>query len=315
VSICFVTGGAGFIGSHLVRGLLAAGHAVRVLDDFSTGHRANLAEVADQVELIEGSICDPATLTRCMRGVEFVFHVAARASVPRSVEQPFEAHDINATATLRVLLAARDAGAQRVIYSASSSAYGDTPTLPKREDMPSLPLSPYAISKFVGEQYCTVFAGLYGLQTVSLRYFNVFGPRQDPNSPYAAVMPAFITHLLRGEPPIIFGDGEQSRDFCYVENVVDANLRAAKAPKLGGAVVNIACGERATLNEILTEMNRVLGTHITAEYRPARAGDVRHSLADITAAQKLLGYVPRVKLAEGLRRTIAWYQQQARPGG
>lgn len=312
MSLCLVTGGAGFIGSHVVRRLLGEGRRVRVLDDLSTGHKRNLADLLDRVELVEADICDAGAVSSAMRGVELVFHLAARASVPRSVEQPRQSHDINVNGTFNLLMAARDAGTvRRFVYSASSSAYGDTPVLPKREDMAPLPLSPYAVSKLVGEYYARVFSQVYGLETISLRYFNVFGPRQDPASQYAAVVPAFVTRMCRGERPVIFGDGEQSRDFCYIDNVVDANLRGATAPGLRGEVVNIACGERITLNDMVREINRALGTSLEPEYRPARAGDVKHSLADIAAAQRVIGYEPRVRFAEGLQRAIAWYREHA----
>jgi UDP-glucose 4-epimerase len=309
VSLYLVTGGAGFIGSHLVRALLADGHRVRVLDDLSTGYRHNLAEVEAGIELIVGDIRDLSTVRRCMQGVEAVFHLAACASVPRSVADPQRAHEVNATGTLTLLLAARDAGIRRFIYSASSSAYGDTPALPKHEDLAPQPLSPYAASKLAGEHYCRCFAVCYGMQTVSLRYFNVFGPRQDPASPYAAAIPAFVSRMLRGQRPIIYGDGEQSRDFCHVDNVVHANLLALAASELRGEVVNIACGQRISLNEIIRLLNRLLGTDLEPEYQPPRVGDVRHSLADLTAARRLLGYEPKVFFEEGLSRSIDWYRQ------
>ncbi|MGE0479805.1 MAG: SDR family oxidoreductase [Phycisphaerae bacterium] len=309
MSLCLVTGGAGFIGSHLVRGLLQRGRAVRVLDDFSTGHRKNIAELEGRIELVEGDICDAAAVARAMHGVETVFHLAARASVPRSVQYPRQAHDVNITGTFNVLLAARDAGARRVVYSASSSAYGDTPALPKREDMIPRPQSPYAVSKLTGEHYAAVFARVYGLKTCSLRYFNVFGPRQDPSSAYAAVIPAFVSRMLRGERPVVFGDGEQSRDFCFVDNVVHANLLAAEAPDVNGEVVNVACGERTTLNQILKQLNELLGTNIQAEYNDPRPGDVKHSLADLEAAKRVIGYTPQVFFSDGLRRAISWYRE------
>lgn len=311
MSLCLVTGGAGFIGGHLVRRLLEQGRRVRVLDDFSTGLRQNIADIETQIELIVGDIANPDAARRAMQGVETVFHLAARASVPRSIEQPQPTHEVNVNGTLNLLLAAKQAGTRRFVYSASSSAYGDTPTLPKREDMVPSPLSPYAVSKLVGEYYCTVFSRVYGLETVSLRYFNVFGPRQDPNSPYAAVMPAFFSRMLRGERPVIFGDGEQSRDFCFIENVVNANVLAAEAQALQGEVVNIGCGQQTTLNEIVARINELLGTKITPEYREARVGDVKHSLADIGAARRVLGYEPRVTVLEGLRRSHEWYRRAA----
>lgn len=309
MSVHLVTGGAGFIGSHLVRSLVADGLPVRVLDDFSTGQRRNLADVADRVEVTEGSICDAAAVRSAMRGVETVFHLAARSSVPRSVEQPRETNETNVNGTLNLLLAARDAGVRRFVYSSSSSAYGETPKLPKIETDAPAPISPYAVSKLAAEHYCTCFAKVYGLATVSLRYFNVFGPRQDPNSPYAAVIPAFLSRMVRGQRPVIFGDGEQSRDFCYIDNVVAANRLAARAEGLSGAAVNIACGERTTLNEIVGRINDLLGTRLEPEYREPRPGDVRHSLADIDAAKRVLGFRPQVMFGEGLRRTLEWYRQ------
>ncbi len=310
---CLVTGGAGFIGSHLVRRLLELGERVRVLDDFSTGRRSNLAGLEQNCELIEGDIRDRGLVQGCMHGVEVVFHLAARASVPRSVEQPLAAHEVNVTGTLNLLLAAREAGVRRFVYSSSSAAYGDTPTLPKSEEMAPQPQSPYAVSKLAGEYYCTCFARVYGLSTISLRYFNVFGPRQDPDSPYAAAIPAFLARMLRGQPPIIYGDGEQSRDFCYIDNVVEANLRAAGAAGGGGEVVNIACGERITLNAIVALINRRLGTDLSPLYEPPRPGDVRHSLAALERARAVLGYEPRIMFAEGLERTIEWYRRQTPP--
>ena len=308
MSMCLVTGGAGFIGSHIVRRLLETGRAVRVLDDLSTGKRDNLAPVLPQIDFVEGTIGDAALVERCTRGVEIVFHLAARASVPRSVEQPRPANDVNVTGTLNLLIAATNARVRRFVYSASSSAYGDTPTLPKYVDMRPQPLSPYAVSKLAAEHYCTCWSHVYGLSTVSLRYFNVFGPRQDPKGAYAAVIPAFVSRMLQSERPIIYGDGEQSRDFCYIDNVVGANLRAAEAPDLHGQVANVACGERTTLNEIVANINVLLGTSIEPEYQPPRKGDVRHSLADISEARALLGYEPTILFPEGLRRSIDWYK-------
>ena len=304
-----VTGGAGFIGGHLVERLVSLGRQVRVFDDLSTGRRRNLAAVEDDIEFIEGSICDPNALARVSVGVDAVFHLAAQGSVPRSVDEPRKAHEINATGTLNVLIAARDAGARRVVYSASSAAYGETPTLPKVETITPQPLSPYAVSKLAGEHYCSCFSTVYGLSTISLRYFNVFGPRQDPNSQYAAAIPAFVTRLVAGQPPIIYGDGEQSRDFCYIENVVSANVLAADAEHARGEVVNIACGERITLNRIIELINLHLGEDITPEYQPPRAGDVRHSLADVSVAKSVIGYEPKVMFAEGLARSIEWYRR------
>lgn len=319
MSVCLVTGGAGFIGSHIVRRLVDLGHRVRVLDNFSTGRRDNLADVESQIELVIGDIGEGTACERCADGAEIIFHLAALGSVPRSVERPRETHNVNLTGTFNMLMAARKGRARRFIYSASSSAYGDTPVLPKSVDMRPMPLSPYAVTKLAGEYYTTAFSRVYGMETVSLRYFNVFGPRQDPNSQYAAVIPAWVAALLRGAAPIVYGDGEQSRDFCYVDNVVDANLAAAglvpgmaEGQRLDGAVVNIACGEQTTLNRMLGMLNDLLGTRIAAEYRERRRGDVMHSLADISDARRLIGYEPRVFFADGLRRTVEWYQSQAR---
>lgn len=312
MSLCLVTGGAGFIGGHLVRRLLDLGCRVRVLDNFSTGHKRNLDDLADRIELNEGDICNEAAVARCLRGVDTVFHLAARASVPRSVEFPVEANHANVTGTLNLLVAARDARARRFVYSASSAAYGDTPTLPKVEHMSPQPLSPYAVSKLAAEYYCSCFSHVYGLETISLRYFNIFGPRQDPNSAYAAAIPAFVSRMVRGESPVIYGDGEQSRDFCYVDNAVEANVLAMTAPKLSGEVVNIACGEHITLNAIVAMINRHLGTNVAPRYEPARAGDVRRSLAALDAARRVLGYAPRIMFAEGLSRSLAWYRESGR---
>jgi len=303
-----VTGGGGFIGSHIVARLLSLGHGVRVLDDFSTGRRENLTEVKDRIEIIEGDLRDLDTVRRAVAGTTWVFHQAALPSVARSVEDPLLTDAVNVQGTLHVLLAARDARVRRVIYAASSSAYGDTQTLPKVETMPASPLSPYALQKYAGEEYCRMFTRLYGLETVALRYFNVFGPRQDPASTYAAVIPKFIGMLVRGEPPTVHGDGEQSRDFTYIDNVVDANLLAAESATAPGEVINVACGERITLNRLLDRIRVILGISTKAVHGPPRPGDVLHSLADIGKAEKLLGYKPRVSLDEGLRRTIDFFQ-------
>lgn len=300
-----ITGGAGFIGSNLAEALVKAGHRVRILDNFATGARANLAAVAGDVELLEGDLRDPASVEQAVRGVEVVFHQAALPSVARSLEDPATTHAVNATGTLLLLQAARRAGVRRVVYASSSSVYGDSPTLPKREEMPTQPKSPYAVSKLAGEGYCQVFAAALGLETVSLRYFNIFGPRQDPASPYAAVIPKFLAAMRRGERPVIFGDGKQSRDFTYVENAVRANLLAATAPEASGEVINVACGARVTLLELVEHLNRLLGTHLTPAFAPPRPGDVRHSQADLTRAAALLGYHPTVDFPEGLARTAA----------
>lgn len=309
MAIHLVTGGAGFIGSSIAEALLAKGERVRILDDFSSGRRQNLESLKGNVEVVEGSIVDAATVANVMKGVEIVFHQAAIPSVARSVDEPVPSMNVNVTGTTVVLDAARHAKVRRVVFAASSSAYGDTPTLPKIETMVAAPLSPYAISKLTGEQLMTVFSQLYGLETVSLRYFNVFGPRQDPNSQYAAVIPNFIKAAIRRERPQVFGDGEQTRDFCFIENTVAANLlAAATSKKLTGEIVNIAVGERISLNTLLAEIARIAGVDLKADYLPARIGDVRDSLASIEAARDLLGYDPKVKVAEGLERTFAAFR-------
>jgi nucleoside-diphosphate-sugar epimerase len=305
-----VTGGAGFIGSHIAGALSQTGARVRVLDDLSTGHVENLEDIGGRVEFVRAGLLDADALARALEGVELVFHEAAIPSVPRSVENPEETHRACVEGTFALLVAARAAGVRRVVYAASSSAYGDQPTLPKVEDMAPQPLSPYAAAKLVGEYYCQVWARTYGFETVSLRYFNVFGPRQDPGSQYSGVISRFIAALLSGEQPVIYGDGEQSRDFTYISNVVDANLRAAETTRGIGEVINVATGERATLNELLEALKGITGkTDVSADYRAARVGDVRHSLADITRARELLGYEPTVGLEEGLRKTIEWWSQ------
>lgn len=301
MAFCLVTGGAGFIGSHLVEALLAHGHAVRVLDDFSTGSRTNLAAVEDRIDLIEGDLTNFATVREASEGVEIVFHQGALPSVPRSVADPLTTHQVCATGTLNVLMAAREAGVQRVVYAGSSSAYGNSERLPKRETDPTNPLSPYAVAKLTGEHYCAAFSRVYGLETVRLRYFNVFGPRQAPDSPYAAVIPKFIREMQAGRPARILGDGEQSRDFTYIANVVQANLLAAEAPNVSGRVYNIACGQRTTLLELVAMMNSLLGTKIPPILEQPRPGDVRHSQADISRADADLGYTPRINLEWGLR--------------
>jgi nucleoside-diphosphate-sugar epimerase len=303
-----VTGGAGFIGSSITRALLARGQAVRVLDDLSSGKRENLADLPGDVDWIEGDILDPATMARAAEGVEVIFHQAAIPSVPRSLAAPLSSHEANATGTLEVLQAARARGVRRVVYAGSSSAYGDTPMLPKVETMSPLPLSPYAVSKLAGELYCQMFARTMGLETVVLRYFNVFGPRQDPASQYAAVIPRFITAALAQREPVVFGDGKQSRDFCYIDNVVEANLLAAEAPGAVGRVFNIACGAATELNGVLDLLGELVGRKVTARHEPGRPGDVKHSLADIALAEAHLGYRPKVMFPEGLRRTFEWFK-------
>jgi len=303
-----VTGGAGFIGSHIVEQLVRDGESARVLDNFATGKRENLAPFSARIELFEGDLRDKADCARACAGVEIIFHEGAVPSVPKSVEDPATSHEANVDGTFNILMAARQAGCRRVIYAASSSAYGDQPELPKRETARPDPLSPYAVNKLVGEHYLSVFHKCWGLETISLRYFNVFGPRQDPKSQYAAAIPAFVTAILRGEPPTVYGDGEQTRDFTYIENVVHANLLAARAPKLSGEVINVACGERVSVNQIIQEVNQLLGKSIRPNYVPQRPGDVKHSLADISLARQIIGFEPVVGFAEGLSRAIDWYR-------
>jgi len=304
-----VTGGAGFIGSAISRALVRRGDKVRILDDFSSGKRENLADIAGSVEVIEGSILDDKALAHAIEGVKIVFHEAAIPSVPKSMAEPVENHEANATGTLKVLQAAKKAGVERLVYAASSAAYGSDPRLPKVETMVTGPISPYGGSKLAGEIYCQVYAAAYGLPTVCLRYFNVFGPRQDPQSEYAAVIPKFITLALAGRTPIIFGDGTQSRDFCYIDNVVEANLKAAAAPGAGGGVYNIACGVATTLDDVVRVIGEILGRKLEARHDPERAGDIKHSVADISAARAALGYTAAVSFAEGMRRTVDWYRQ------
>ena len=304
--IYLVTGGAGFIGSHIIRGLLERGEQVRVLDNFATGKREHLVPLQGRIEVIEGDIRYLNNVQEATKSADYVIHLAALPSVARSVRTPIESNDVNVHGTLNLLIAARDAGVKRVIYAASSSAYGNSPTLPKVETMPSDPLSPYAINKLAGELYCKVFTKVYGLEAVSLRYFNVFGPRQDPSSQYSAVIPRFIQALLAGEQPVIFGDGEHSRDFTYVQNVVEASLLACTAPGVAGETINVACGQRVTLNKLVEMICGHLGKNITPRYEEPRAGDVRHSLADITKAETLLRYKPVIGMEEGVRRTIEW---------
>ena len=304
-----VTGGAGFIGSHIAESLVKRGERVRVLDNLMTGKRENLDHLVDKLEFIEADIRDANTTRQAMEGVSIVYHEAAIPSVPRSVADPQLSHDVNVNGTFNVLMAARDAGVKRVIFAASSSAYGDTEVLPKTETMLPNPLSPYAAAKLVGELYCQTFTRVYGVETVALRYFNVFGPRQDPTSPYSGVISKFVTALLNNEAPTIFGDGEQSRDFTYIANVVDANLRAAEAAEAVGQVMNLGIGQRITLNQLFEELQKIIGTNLKPNYSPTRAGDVRHSLADIARAENLLGYCPLVGLAEGLKYTVDWYRE------
>ena len=305
-----VTGGAGFIGSHLAEELLRRGARVRVADSFITGKRENLAHLTG-VELVEGDLADLSVARRAVEGMDYVLHQAAIPSVPRSVKDPIESNRANVVAALNVLVAARDAGVKRVVYAGSSSAYGNTPTLPKREDMTPNPLSPYALQKLVAEQYCQLFTSLYGLETVTIRYFNVFGPRQDPGSPYSGVISLFATALLENRQPTIYGDGGQTRDFTYVANVVDGVLRAAEAAGVAGEVINVATGLRISLNELLEVMGRLTGRPLQAIYKETRVGDVRDSLADISKAERLLGYRPLVSLEDGLRQTLDWARAAA----
>ena len=306
-----ITGGAGFIGSHIAEQLVRDGHYVRVLDDLSSGHQANLASMRDSVEFIEGDIRNTQVVNEAVKGAYVVFHEAALGSVPRSVSDPVTTHQVNITGTLNVFLASRDAGVRRVVYASSSSVYGETPVLPKREDMSPQPLSPYALSKLAGEHYASVFKHVYNFEIVSLRYFNIFGPRQDPESQYAAVIPRFITALLNGKAPVVYGDGLQSRDFTFVENVVSANLLAAEADGVAGEAFNVACGGRYTLLDLLNKTKEILGSDIKPVHEAARAGDVRDSQASIEAAQKAFGYRVSVDFAEGLQKTIEWYKQNS----
>jgi UDP-glucose 4-epimerase len=303
-----VTGGAGFIGSHIASALAARGDRVRVLDNLSTGHRHNVAALQGSVEFIEGDLVNPHDVERALEGVEVVFHEAALASVPRSVEAPLDTNAACVTGTVTLLDVARRSGVRRIVFGGSSSAYGDQPTPAKHEGLLPAPLSPYAAAKLAGEFYCQAFTATYGLETVTIRYFNVFGPRQDPKSQYAAVIPKFITEILAGRRPTIYGDGKQSRDFTYIDNIVHGNLLAANAPAAVGRTINVACGESFDLLQLMSGINRVLGTHIEPIFEPARAGDVRESLADISLARKLLKYEPTVGFDEGLRRTVDYYR-------
>jgi len=304
-----VTGGGGFIGSNLARALLTRGDEVRIIDDFSTGRRENVAGVEGDLELVEATIEDRQAVSSAMLGVDYVFHQAALPSVKRSVDDPITTHAVAATGTLNVLVAARDAGVKRVVYASSSSAYGNTPVLPKEESMATSPLSPYAVAKLTGEQYCKAFAHVYGMETVALRYFNVFGPHQDPTSHYSAVIPLFATALLEGRIPTVHGDGEQTRDFTYIDNAVQANLKAAAADeRSSGEAMNIACGERVSLNQLLGVLAKIIGvTDYEVTHTDPRPGDVRDSLADISKARNLIGYEPEVMLEEGLRKTVDWF--------
>jgi UDP-glucose 4-epimerase len=309
-----VTGGAGFIGSHLAETLLKQGHQVRVLDNFSTGKKGNLIfeRPNPSLEVINGDVRELRDCQKAVAGIDYVFHEAALASVQRSVEDPLTTHAVNVGGTLHILMASREAGVKRVIYASSSSVYGDTPVLPKHEEMPPSPLSPYALQKNIGEQYCRLFSQLYGLETLSLRYFNIFGPRQDPASIYSAVIPRFIEALVENRSPIVYGDGEQSRDFTYVDNVVEANLLAMAVSHGRGEAMNIAYGQRTSLNQLLETLQRILGSKVKPVYQDPRPGDVKHSLADIGKAIAFLRYQPRVDIEAGLKRTAEYFEKQVR---
>ena len=313
MAIYLITGIAGFIGSALARAVLAQGDKVRGIDNLSTGKMENLAEILDSIDFRKADLLDAKATEAACADVDYVLHQAAIPSVPRSVLNPLESNRANVDATVQLLVAAKDAKVKRVVYAASSSAYGDTPTLPKHEEMIPNPISPYAVAKLAGEHYMASFWRCYGLETVSLRYFNIFGPRQDPNSPYSGVLAKFITQMLKGEQPTIFGDGTQSRDFTYVDNAVSANLLACQAPasEVAGRVFNVAVGRRVDLNETFQSLRTITGYKSDVKYAPERAGDVKHSLADLTRARKCLGYEPKVDFEEGLRRTVAWYRKMA----
>ena len=304
-----VTGGAGFIGSNICNELISQGCFVRVVDNLLTGKKSNLASIIDKIDFIQADMGDAEVAQSAMKDIDVVLHQGALPSVPRSVDDPAATHKHCVDATFTLLLAARDAGVKRFVYAASSSAYGDTPTLPKVETMTPMPLSPYAAAKLVGEYYCSVFYKVFGLETISLRYFNVFGPQQNPASQYAAAIPAFVTAILKDEPPTIYGDGEQSRDFTYIDNVVQANLLAARAKQTKGEVINIACGEAVTVNAIIDMINELVGKNIKPNYTDPRPGDVKHSLADITLARKLIGYKTKVPFKQGLQLAIDWYRE------
>jgi UDP-glucose 4-epimerase len=302
-----VTGGAGFIGSNIVETLIEKGEKVRAVDNFSTGKKENIAPFMERIEFMEADILDMKAMKDACNGIDYVLHQAALPSVPRSVTDPISSNRTNVDGTVNILWAAKEAGVKRVVYASSSSAYGNTPILPKKEDMPADPLSPYAISKYTGELYAKIFYQIYGLSTVSLRYFNVFGPRQDPGSQYAAVIPKFINSLMTNSPPVVFGDGEQSRDFTFVKNVVDANILAAHAEEASGHVFNIACGKRITLNQLVKKLKGILSSPMEPIYTDPRPGDVKHSLADISNAEQILNYKPAYKLEEGLQKTVEWF--------
>lgn len=308
-----VTGGAGFIGSNIVEELVSLGHKVRVLDNMSTGRRGNLEEFEEDISIIEGDIRNYEVVRQAVDGVDAVLHQAALPSVPRSIQDPILSNEVNVDGTVTMLKACVDAGVKRFVFASSSSVYGDTPQLPKHEDLPTNPLSPYAVSKLAGERYCDVFSRIYGIQTICLRYFNVFGPRQNPDSQYAAVIPKFIKAILDGESPIIYGDGEQSRDFTYVSNVVRANILASTAPCMGNLILNCACHGKVTLNSLVDEINGFLGESVEPVYAARRQGDIQHSFASITKAKDAIGYNPVTDFHDGLQATIAWYRQNHGP--
>jgi len=310
LALFLVTGGAGFIGSNISEELVRRGEKVRILDNFSTGKRENIADFEDAIEVVEGNLRDLETVGRAVAGVDFIVHEGALPSVERSIKDPLMTNAVNILGTLNLLSAALRLGVRRVVYASSSSVYGDTPTLPKKEEMKSNPNSPYAVTKLVGEEYCRIYYSIYGLETVCLRYFNVFGPKQDPNSQYAAVIPKFISLMLKGKRPPVYGDGEQSRDFTFIDNVVEASLEACKVKKAAGGVFNIACGERVTINKLVRRINEILGTRIEPVYESPRKGDVKHSQADISRARKVLNYSPKVGFELGLERTVHWFKQR-----
>jgi len=310
MGLSLVTGGGGFIGSNMVRFLLEQGEKVRVLDNFVTGKRENLTDILDQIELIEGDIRNLATVRLAVAGAGVVYHLAALGSVPRSIEDPATTHDVNVTGTFNMLLAARDEKISRLVFASSSSVYGQSPVLPQHEELPLAPISPYGASKAIGEVYCRAFYQTYGLQSVCLRYYNVFGPHQDPNSQYAAAIPLFVSALLRNQPPRIFDDGEQSRGFTYIDNVLQANWKAAHAPKAQGEALNISTANAVTVNTVVNEIRQLLHKeHIKPAYAPPRPGDIKHSLADIRRARELIGYEPAISFEEGIRRAIDWYRE------
>jgi len=304
-----ITGGAGFIGSNIAHALVARDESVRILDDFSSGRPQNLEGIVGRIEIVRGDLRDPDTVAQAVRGVEIVLHQAALNSNPRSIKEPGPTNAVNVGGTLLLLEAARQAGVRRVVYASSSSVYGESPALPKTEGLPLLPKAPYGVSKLAAELYCRVFTQVYGLETVSLRYFNVFGPRQLPDSEYAAVIPRFLRRMLAGQPPVIYGDGEQSRDFTPVANVVEANLLAAEAFKGIGDVFNVACGQTSTLNQLVAWLNAELGTHLFPTYEPPRTADIRHSYASIEQAEMILGYRPQLTVQDGLRETVTWFKE------